>query len=100
VGYDLPASTKGFRFSASGHNFTTTMGGMIKLGHGVTLQIVSPQIAEIRLLRNGEIVEQETAGTHKTFIAREPGVYRVEVYIHYKGKPRGWIFSNPIFIKK
>ena len=24
--------------------------------------------------------------------------YRVEAYISYQGKSRGWIFSNPIFV--
>jgi hypothetical protein len=28
-----------------------------------------------------------------------PGVYRVEAYIEFKGKRRGWIFSNPIYVK-
>ncbi len=31
--------------------------------------------------------------------ATEPGVYRVEAYIRYKGRRRGWIFSNPIYIR-
>ncbi len=100
VGYDLPASTRGFRFSAQGHNFSTIMGGWMRLGHGVTLQIVSPRIADIRLLKDGKVILQEKEGTHCTYIAGEAGVYRVEVYIHYRGKSRGWIFSNPIFVSK
>jgi hypothetical protein len=98
VGYDLPASTRGFRFSAQGHNSQAVMGGQIRLGHGVTLQIVSPQIAEIRLIKDGEVVLEETENPYRTYIAREPGNYRVEVYIKYKGKRRGWIFSNPITV--
>jgi hypothetical protein len=34
-----------------------------------------------------------------TYITSEPGVYRVEAYIHYKGRRRGWIYSNPVYIK-
>ena len=100
VGYDLPAPTRGFRFSAQGRNTSTIMGGWIRLGDGVTLQIVSPRIADIRLLRDGEVVLRETEGTHCTYIASQAGAYRVEVYIHYRGKRRGWIFSNPIFIAR
>jgi hypothetical protein len=74
------------------------MGGRIRLGHGVTLQIVSPQIAEIRLIKDGQIVLEEHENPYKTYIARAPGVYRVEIYIKYKGKRRGWIFSNPIHV--
>ncbi len=98
VGYDLPASTRGFRFSAQGHNTSAIMGGRIRLGHGVTLQIVSPRVADIRLLKDGEVILRETENTHRTYIASKPGVYRVEIYLHYKGKQRGWIFSNPIFV--
>jgi hypothetical protein len=98
VGYDLPAPTRGFRFSAQGHNFNTVMGGWIRLGHGVTLQMVVPQVADMRLIKDGKQVMRETEGTHRTYIANEPGVYRVEVYIQYEGKQRGWIFSNPIFV--
>ncbi|MGF1503922.1 MAG: CehA/McbA family metallohydrolase [Anaerolineae bacterium] len=100
VGYDLPASTEGFRFSSQGHNFSTIMGGEIKLGHGVTLQMGSPRIADMRLIHDGEMVAQETEGTHHTYIASKPGMYRVEVYIEHQGRPRGWIFSNPIHVFK
>lgn len=98
VGYDLPHPTTGFRFSAQGHNFDTVMGGWIRLGHGVTLQVVSPIVADMRLIKDGKQVMQETASTHRTYIASEPGAYRVEIYVEYKGKQRGWIFSNPIFV--
>ncbi|HVO44085.1 MAG TPA: CehA/McbA family metallohydrolase, partial [Aggregatilineales bacterium] len=42
VGYEIPGSTRGFRFSAAGAQGTTPMGGSIKLGHGVTLQAHAP----------------------------------------------------------
>jgi hypothetical protein len=98
IGYDLPASTRGFRFSAQGHNTVAMMGGRIRLGHGVTIQIAAPQIADIRLIKDGEVIEREVENPYKTYIARYPGVYRVEVYLPYKGKKRAWIFSNPIYI--
>jgi len=100
IGYDLPASTRGFRFTAQGLNASAIMGDRIRLGDGVTLQIVSPLVADVRLLKDGVRVHQELEGTHTTYIARDPGVYRVEVYLSYKGKLRGWIFSNPIYIYK
>jgi hypothetical protein len=100
VGYDLPASTCGFRFSAQGHNYSTVMGGWIRLGHGVTLQMVSPLVADMRLVKDGQVVAREVESTHRTFIARETGAYRVEVYLNFNGKLRGWIFSNPIFVVK
>jgi hypothetical protein len=98
VGYDLPASTRGFRFSASGLNTHAIMGNWLRAGDGVTLQVACPQIAQSRLIHNGRVVLEEAEGTHSTFIATQPGAYRVEVYLPFKGKPRGWIFSNPIFL--
>jgi hypothetical protein len=74
------------------------MGEWLRIGHGVTLQIVTPTVGEMRLIRDGEVIFEDANGTHRTFIASEPGAYRVEVYLRYKGKRRGWIFSNPIFI--
>jgi hypothetical protein len=98
VGYDLPASTRGFRFTAQGLTQKVMMGDWIRLEHGVTLQVVVPQIADARLICNGEVVQQEIESTHMTHIATQPGAYRVEVYIRFEGELRGWIFSNPIFV--
>lgn len=98
VGYDLPAPTRGFRFTAQGMQSKAIMGDWIKLGHGVTLQAVVPRIADTRLVFNGEVIRREVESTHMTHIATERGAYRVEVYIQFEGKKRGWIFSNPIFV--
>lgn len=98
IGYDLPASTRGFRFTAHGMNSTVQMGQEIASRNGVTFQIKLPKACEIRLIRNGQKVmgwENRLTGTH---ITSQPGVYRVEAYIDFKGKKRGWIFSNPIYV--
>lgn len=99
VGYDLPASTKGFRFSASGDEDTALMGDEIKLKNGVTLQIRLPLRTECRLLKDGKVVKTWLKRDHCTYITNQPGVYRVEVYIQYLGARRGWIFSNPIYVR-
>jgi hypothetical protein len=65
----------------------------------VTLQIKLPGPADCRLLRNGKIIDSWTRHQNCTHITTEPGIYRVEVYRKYLGKSRGWIFSNPIFIR-
>ncbi len=98
IGYDLPASTRGFRFRAHGREAHAEMGGRIALQGGVTLQIRLPERAECLLLRNGETVRTWTRQTACVYIARQPGVYRVEVYRRFGGRRRGWIFSNPIYI--
>jgi hypothetical protein len=99
IGYDLPAPTRGFRFTAQGSQGKAWMGEEILVGAGVTLQISLPQRCECRLLKDGKLLK--TWRTHEicTFITSEPGVYRVEAYIQYLGRRRGWIFSNPIYLR-
>jgi len=51
------------------------------------------------MIRNGKVVNKKEAVTHLTHLTREPGAYRVEAYLNYKGAKRGWIFSNPIYVQ-
>jgi hypothetical protein len=100
IGYDLPASTKGFHFTAQGREQTAIMGDEISAENGVTLQVRTPnRYAEIRLIHNGNMIQKWQGRQTYTHITTEPGVYRVEGYIRYLGLKRGWIFSNPIYVK-
>ena len=99
VGYDLPASTKSFRFTAQGRDQSALMGDEIPAKGGVTLQAKLPMQAEIRLIKDGEIIQRWGNQFACTHITTEPGVYRVEVYRRYLGKRRGWIYSNPIYLR-
>jgi PHP domain len=98
VGYDLPASTRGFRFSAHNRSLNAVMGDEIPADGGVTLQVKFPSPpAEAYLLKDGKVVEK-TRKEALTFTTSEPGVYRVEAYRKFLGRRRGWIFSNPVYI--
>jgi len=98
IGYDRPASTRGFRFSAYGKNEIAEMGDEIILKSGVTFQIRLPEKVDCRLIRNGSVVKTWQRQNYCTYITNQPGAYRVEAYIPYFGKSRGWIFSNPIYV--
>jgi hypothetical protein len=98
VGYDLPAPTRGFRFSAHGREQNALMGDEIKADGGITLQVKLPSTGEVCLLKNGKIVHAGR-GEAFTFTTDEPGIYRVEAYRRYLGRRRGWIFSNPIYVR-
>ena len=98
VGYDLPAPTRGFRFSAHGSSGNVIMGDEIVVQGAVTLQTKLPSRAEIRLVKDGKVIK-EVNGDTLTFSTDEPGAYRVEVYRRFLGKLRGWIFSNPIYLR-
>jgi len=99
VGYDLPAPTRGFTFTAQGLEKTAIMGDELPAKNGVTLQAKLPSQAEMRLLKDGQVIQtwkNKLSGTH---ITTEPGVYRIEAYRKYLGKLRGWIYSNPIYVR-
>jgi hypothetical protein len=99
VGYDLPGSTRGFRFTAQGKDCNAWMGDEILVQGGITLQVHLPQRAECRLIRNGKLLKTWTNRENCTHLTTEPGVYRVEVYVNAFGARRGWIFSNPIYVR-
>ncbi len=99
IGYDLPASTNGFRFTAHCDEEDRIMGDTIEDSKSVTLQIKLPQAAECHLFKDGEIIRSSHKRDSIVHKVSEPGVYRVEVYLEFKGKRRGWIFSNPIYIR-
>jgi hypothetical protein len=74
------------------------IGDEISSKNGVTLQIRLPRRTECRLLKDGKVIKTWINRDTCTHITSESGVYRVEVYIHYLGRRRGWIFSNPIYV--
>ena len=99
VAYDLPASTRGFTFKAKSLEHSAVMGEEISGKGGVTLQAHLPSPAEIHLFKDGTRIGLWKKSYAATHIATEPGVYRVEVYRNYLGINRGWIFSNPIYVR-
>ena len=99
IGYDLPYPTRGFQFKGSGTNQSVIMGDEIPLRKGVTIQISLPLKTECVLIKDGTAVKTWQNRQTCSYAVTKPGVYRVEVYIHYKGLRRGWIFSNPIYIR-
>jgi hypothetical protein len=97
VGYDMAGSTRGFKFSGKGKD-NGIMGDKIKMDAGATLQVLTPARANIRLIRHGEVVAQVENKTTLTHMPLESGAYRAECKIHFMGRERGWIFSNPIYL--
>jgi hypothetical protein len=99
VGYDLPAPTSGFRFVGIGSQDQVLMGDTLRSEFGVTLQIKLPLRTSVRLLQDGVEVKQWKHTEAAVYTALNPGAYRVEAFIPYKGKMRGWIYSNPIYVR-
>lgn len=99
VGYDLPRATRGFRFAAHGREADAIMGDEISVQGGVTFQAHLPHFAETRLIKDGKIIQIAKRVQALTYVANDPGVYRIEAYRNYLGRRRGWIFSNPIYVQ-
>ena len=99
VAYDLPRSTRGFRFTVRGGEAAGIMGDEIEARGGITLQAYVPFFAEIRLIKNGKVLKTAKRAQALTHITQEPGIYRVEAYRNYLGLKRGWVFSNPIYVR-
>jgi hypothetical protein len=98
IGYDMPHSTRGFRFSGQAMN-KGIMGDEIRLDAGATLQVLAPIRTHIRLIRHGDVVAEVENERNLTHMPIAPGAYRAECTIAYEGKQRGWIYSNPIYLK-
>ena len=99
IGYDLPVPTRGFRFTAQGLGTDAWAGDEISAANGVTLQIKLPIRTECHLIRNGKRIKGWQEREACTYITTDPGVYRVEAFLFYRGKRRGWIYSNPIYVR-
>jgi hypothetical protein len=97
IGYDLPAATDGFRFTVHNEQGQYIMGDEVKVTGGLTFQIRLPQKNLCRFYKDGKLINEWQDRDVCTHMTTEPGVYRVESFIPYKGKQRGWIFSNPIY---
>jgi len=98
IGYDLPVSARGFRFSAHGQSGEAQMGEEISATGGITLQALLPQSAYGVLRKDGKPLRSwrgREAFIHHT---SEAGVYRVEAFVDYLGRRRHWILSNPIYV--
>lgn len=99
VGYDMPAPTDGFRFTVQGSQ-KGIIGDEMPLGAaGATLQVKAPARCRIRIVRHGNIVAQVERESNLAYMPDQPGAYRVECLIPYLGRERGWIYSNPIYLR-
>ena len=97
VCYDLTRDGTGFEFFARAgepgeQGRVSAMGETVVAEPGLELVVATPSLAEIRVLRDGEVVH--VAKGHGTCIVDPaPGVWRVETYVP-PGLP--WIFSSTI----
>ena len=94
VGCDVLGSTCGFNFEARSGANQAMMGDELRRAGAVTFEVTAPLPGSIQLICNGRVVAR-ASGQALKFLSAEPGVYRAQIYRGGKG----WIFSNPIFVR-
>lgn len=98
IGFHAVGPATGFRFFAErSRGERLEMGGEASES-GWTLHARLPRMADVRLLRGGEVVARADtqALVHE---AEGPGVYRVEARLRSHGAERTWILSNPVYLR-
>ena len=58
----------------------------------------TPVKCEIKLFRNGEVVQSRNA-SRIDFEVKTAGVYRIEIWLEVDGEQRPWIYANPIYVR-
>ncbi len=99
IGNDLPFSTRGFTFTAENDNELISMGEELILDRGTTIRVNLPHPADLRLIHNGTAIEMMNNTDRMICTVTQPGYYRVEACLQYSGESRGWIYSNPLFLR-
>jgi len=100
VSLDRVYSGKSFYFGAYNTEKEVPMGSRLEFDQTTFLKIAVPHPrGVIRVIKNGRIVEQKQE-QQLLFRVLKPGTFRVEVYYQPRvGKPRPWIYSNPVYIE-
>jgi hypothetical protein len=99
VANDRIRLTRGFRFYATANNKSHIMGEELPFIEGITLTVELPAEAECILLKDGKPVVRKQKCERLTYSVESKGCYRVECYRSNLLERRGWIFSNPIYIR-
>lgn len=98
VSHDWMCDPTGFQFTAVSGPSTIMMGDQWKFVAGIKLHAEFPVECRSRLIRNGKVAS-EASGSTLAYEVVEPGVYRVETWLTLDDESRGWIYSNPIYIR-
>ena len=75
------------------------MGDEVNFAPGGKLVAQFPVSCRIRLVSGGKVIA-EREGDRLEHDVQAPGVYRVEGWLALGGETRGWIYSNPIYVRQ
>jgi hypothetical protein len=89
---------RGFSFRAEVDGGTPVSMGTERRAQRGRLTVQVPASAELRLLRDGALVEQHE-GARLDHDFQGPGVFRVEAWRSGNGRHQPWLISNPIYLR-
>ncbi len=105
VSHDWMCDPSGFRFELTAPAGQTACsarrvvaGDEVKLSSPARLVAQFPVACHIRLMSGGKIIAERSAD-HLEYDVSGPGVYRVEGWLELGGEERGWVYSNPIYVR-
>jgi len=99
VAHDWMCDPTGFRLDLiAGGKPVATMGDEIPYEPGARIEARSPVPCKLRLMEGGRIVAEATGDRLEAGI-EAPGVYRVEGWLTLDGEDRGWVYTNPIYVR-
>jgi len=99
VAHDWLCDSTGFAFVARTRGKSgVIMGDEVRLGSELKLIAATPVKCEIKLVRNGEVIQSRNA-SRIDFEVKTAGVYRIEAWLEVDGEQRPWIYANPIYVR-
>jgi len=90
---------KGFRFSVEKSGKAWGMGDEVDFSEGQVLTASLPAEAECVLFKDGIPVLRTLKCRQISYPVNAPGCYRLECYRRFLFERRGWLFSNPIYVR-
>jgi len=97
--HDWLCDPSGFLFVAENDLGVFDIGDTLELAGRTSLFARFPVAAKIRVLRDGNVVNEVT-DSRLTYIASEPGEYRIDALLSVDGEEHPWIKSSPIHLVK
>lgn len=98
VAFDWLADPTGFVYQAKRDAEKWSIGSEVPFADGLLLRAEAPLPGHFKVIRNGEEVHR-IAGSTMEYPVKEPGVYRVEVWLKVADDDRPWILTNPIYVR-
>ena len=102
IGFDFLGDSSGFSFTAENALERKIQGDEISLNAQTRLRVQSPVAGRIVILKDGDVLVDESGISGKDLPIIDKGVYRSEIYLPQLGSlvsKQPWIISNPIYVR-